>query len=561
MNVHAIYHRSDSEFAFAIDSHRIRLRLKVDKNDTFTSVRVIYGVKYLYAEKRRFKEMERTYEDDRFAYYTVTLRLRDVRLAYIFKLTEADGRRYYYSEEGPQPTFNFKTAYYSFFQFPYINKIDVMPEIAWARKAVFYQIFVDRFAVGRDGKDYVNLSWGAKPTPKSFAGGDLPGLTKKLGYLSRLGVNVIYLTPIFRSDSNHKYDISDYESIDPMFGSADDFRALVMKAHSLGMKIILDAVFNHCSEDSRFFQDVLKNRESSPYRDWFIFTSPDEYETFGFCSYMPKWNTSNPEVQRYLCSVGTSWIRDYDIDGWRLDVSDEVSHSFWRAFRRAVKAVKPEAILIGENWHDAHSYLLGDQYDSIMNYSFAKVALDLLAWRTKDAAAASARLSELLMRNTDTVNAMMLNLLDSHDTHRFVRMCQENSDRMLQGVALMIFYPGIPMVYYGDEIPMTGGYDPDCRRCFPWDRVDPKDGYGCRFRALLALRRAPGFAAGAYRTKAESGLLIQERISGRSIYRLTLNTTKKSVPFKPEGRLIGSNLLIGDTLKPDGYAVEVRKEE
>lgn len=191
------------------------------------------------------------------------------------------------------------------------------------------------------------------------------------------------------------------------------------------MRIVLDAVFNHCSDELMQFQDVKEKGRASEYYDWFVIhgDKPDaeakNYEMFASCEYMPKFNTSNPEVQEYLCNIGVYYISKYNIDGWRLDVSDEVSHDFWRKFRKAVKAVREDCIIIGENWHDASNYLKGDQYDSIMNYAFTKACLDYFATGRLKAAGMADKLNDLLARNTDTVNGMLLNLLDSHDTHRF----------------------------------------------------------------------------------------------------------------------------------------------
>ena len=210
------------------------------------------------------------------------------------------------------------------------------------------------------------------------------------------------------------------------------------KVHARGMKLVLDAVFNHCSENLSQFQDVLKNGRGSKYFDWFVIRGDkisearDNYETFAACDYMPKFNTSNPEVQRYLLDIAVHYIREYDIDGWRLDVSDEISHYFWRKFREEVKAAKKDAVIIGENWHDANSNLRGDQYDSIMNYAFTKACLDFFATDSINAEQLVWRLNGLLMRNSSTVNQMMLNLLDSHDTHRFYK--EVNKERWKMGI-------------------------------------------------------------------------------------------------------------------------------
>ena len=262
-----------------------------------------------------------------------------------------------------------------------------------------------------------------------------------------------------------------------MFGTNGDFAALVESAHAKNIRVVIDAVFNHVSDRCAQFQDVLKKGRKSPYFDWFIIhgETPDpekgNYECFSVCNYMPKWNTSNSQVQDYLLRIAVHWIREYHIDGWRLDVSDEVSHHFWRRFRQAVKEANPECVIIGENWHNASAYLQGDQYDSIMNYAFTKACLDFFAFGTLDAGGFADRLNELLMRNTDTVSGMMLNLLDSHDTHRFFTQVGENRTKLESALAVLYLFVGAPCIYYGTEIAMAGGYDPDCRRTMDWERA------------------------------------------------------------------------------------------
>ncbi len=480
MNESAIEHFPESRYCFAENTNTVTLRLRVSKRDVPKKIEVIYGGKYDYARSRFTAVMTRAYEDRLFAYYTATLILRDVRLVYIFRITEEslpEDKITFFSEDGLSDTYDYTLNYYNCFQIGYVNEIDVMKPIEWMKTAVFYQIFIDRFNIGNLDKDksYVNLKWNDLPDPKSFAGGDIKGITEKLPYLYDLGITALYLTPIFKSISNHKYDISDYYTVDEHFGSKKDFGELVEKAHALGMKVVLDAVFNHCSENLTQFKDVLKNGKKSEYCDWFIITddAPLEYECFADCKYMPKFNTSNPEVTEYLIGVATYWIKEFDIDGWRLDVSDEISHSFWRNFRNAVKKIKPDCVLIGENWHDANVYLKGDQYDSIMNYAFTKACLDYYAFGNFTAKRFSEKLNELLMRNTNAVNLMMLNLLDSHDTHRFVTW-SGSVDKLMSALSVMFFFVGTPCIYYGTEIALEGYHDPDSRRTLDWEKA--KDG-------------------------------------------------------------------------------------
>ena len=241
--------------------------------------------------------------------------------------------------------------------------------------------------------------------------------------------------------------------------------------------------------------DVLKNGKKSKYFDWFIIHGDTvdqkevNYECFSICNYMPKWNTSNPEVQDFLISIAVHWIRQYHIDGWRLDVSDEVSHHFWRRFRQAVKAANPDCAIIGENWHNANAYLQGDQYDSIMNYAFTKACLDFFAFDALDSQGFAEKLSELLMRNTDTVNNMMMNLLDSHDTHRFFTQVGENKTKLESALAVLYLFVGAPCIYYGTEIAMPGGYDPDCRRTMDWEQAEAEGSTWKLIQKLTKLKK------------------------------------------------------------------------
>lgn len=490
----ALYHKPETEYCYPISENTIALRLRVSKTDAL-QVDVVYGGKYDFYEKRRRARMTLSYTDRLYNYFTAELALSDVRLVYVFELKEGDGI-YYFSEDGLTEKYDYHFNFYNAFQFAYINAADVHRQVEWMKNARFYQIFIDRFARGNFDKDdrYINLEWGTVPGPKSYAGGDLRGVTENLGYIAGLGANAIYLTPFFRSVSNHKYDIEDYFSVDGMFGDEEDIRKLVTSAHERGMRVVMDAVFNHVSARCRQFADVVEKGKNSPYFDWFIIRGDAidrekvNYECFSSCDYMPKWNTSNEAVQKYLVGVGLYWLQKYDIDGWRLDVSDEVSHVFWRKFRDAVKKIKPECAIIGENWHDANAYLKGDQYDSIMNYAFTKACLDFFVLKSADAKAFAEKLNALLMRNTDTVNCMMLNLLDSHDTHRFLTEAGGDVKKLESALAVLYLFVGVPCIYYGTEIGMEGGYDPDCRRTMDWEKARKGGSLTQLVRALAGLK-------------------------------------------------------------------------
>lgn len=556
MNESAMQHIPESKYCFAVNSNTVALRLRVSREDFPDKIEVVYGGKHDYARKRFSAPMQRSCEDRLFAWYTAYISLSDVRFAYVFRITEGE-RVSYYSEDGLTRGYDFDLSFYNCFQLAYINEADIMRPVEWMRTAVFYQIFVERFLMGDEGKDksYINLQWGQLPTPKSFSGGDLEGIIQKLDYLKELGISAIYLTPIFKSVSNHKYDISDYYAIDEHFGDREVLKRLVDGAHARGMRIVLDAVFNHCSKDIAQFQDVIKNGKNSPYFDWFIIHGDRadcknvNYECFASCAYMPKWNTSNRRVQKYLTDIATYWIKEYNIDGWRLDVSDEISHDFWRDLRKAVKAVKPDCVLIGENWHDANSYLHGDQYDSIMNYAFTKACLDFYCLGNFSTQQFADKLNEILMRNTDAVNIMMLNLLDSHDTYRFITQ-SKSRDKLKSALALLFMFVGAPCIYYGTEIALEGGFDPDSRRCMDWTKAGGDGDLKQLIKFLASLKRSGGLSDARISIAQSGGLLTVER----SGLKLVING-QAPVKYKPRNILLSNNYSGGE-LKENAFVLE-----
>ncbi len=553
MNEYAILHIPDSRFCFEAEEKELVIRLRMAREDERADVSLVYACKYDFTFERQRKKMQICYSDRLYHYYEIKMKLTDVRFAYIFEIEE-EGETFYYSEDGVSKTYNFEEGFYNFFQMPYLNSNDRMEVVDWMRSAVFYQIFIDRFRQGdlKKPQDYINMKWGDIPTPKSFAGGDLKGITEKLDYIRGLGVNALYLTPVFSSISNHKYDISDYMEVDPQFGTKEDLFRLVDTAHEKGIRVVLDAVFNHCSMNMRQFQDVLKKGKKSRYYDWFLiegdYPDPEKmnYECFAACNYMPKLNTANPEVQEFLIDIALYWIREAGIDGWRLDVSDEVSHDFWRRFRKAVKAENPNCVIIGENWHDAYPYLMGDQYDSIMNYSFTKACLDYFAKGVFSAKEMADKLNGNLMRNYEQVNFMMLNLLDSHDTHRFFTEVKKDKKKLLAALALEMIFPGAPCIYYGTEICMEGGYDPDSRRCFSWEEKDWDMEVMNEIKRLTALRKNSVLQYGSVSVTAEDEMLCVKRHWQKKDVVLWINLTEKEKfvekePIEAEGYLILEN--------------------
>ncbi|MCW2949292.1 MAG: hypothetical protein JWN41_305 [Thermoleophilia bacterium] len=366
----------------------------------------------------------------------------------------------------------------------------------WVKDAIFYQVFPERFRNGDASNDPKGtVPWGTPPqNDQFFEGGDLNGVTEKLGYLGKLGVNALYLNPIFTSPSNHKYDTADYDHVDPAFGGDAAFSQLVDRAHAGGVKLILDGVFNHTSNEHVWFKDVREKGPKSPYWDWYnVHRFPittrvddkgvlrsDDYEGWGKPEWggpyatLPVLENTRPEVLEKLVtapdSVVTKWMRGGKIDGWRMDAADDVEPEVWRATRDVVKRHDPNAFLVGENWHDASGMLAGDQFDGVMNYKyFQQPANDFFAQK-------SIRPSEFAqrLRNDYPTEAKLasLNILESHDTPRFITRAGGDWYRARPAAIFQMTYQGAPSMYYGAEIGMEGGADPDSRRAFDWKTAD-----------------------------------------------------------------------------------------
>lgn len=508
---------------------QMHLRFRVQRG-MIRSARLVYNCdKNMWHEFRDEAEMKITHRDSELEYYGVSVPLTDTRFAYIFELQCSDGYTRYLSEEGLTSSYDHTLGYFSFFQYTSQFACDTMAVPEWVKTAACYQIFPERFAVGISDKDlsYVNTKWGVKPTPKSYYGGDLIGIREHLDYLVDIGVNVLYMTPVFCSPTNHKYEVTDYETVDPAFGGNEALKALIEDAHSHGIKVMLDGVFNHCSCLHPFFLDAQKNGKESPYYDWFFWKEDGSYLTFGSVKTMPKLNTGNPKVIKYFSNVAVMWMRDYGADGWRLDVSDEISHKFLRAFRDAVINQNSEAIIIGEDWHRAVRYLNGDEYDGIMNYGVTKACLDLLAFNTIDSKAFRDRIVRLYHTYSIAANQKMLNLLGSHDTDRFLTRVKGDAAKFRTAAAIMFFYPGIPCVYYGDEIGMEGSYDPDCRRTFDWNEDNWDKETRNLIKKLMMLKKEPALSDGAFGVEEEGGIITFTRSAATQTLKLRVNGTDK----------------------------------
>jgi glycosidase len=427
------------------------------------------------------------------------------RLKYGFRV-KAGEQDYYFSENGLEPfTAEAVNFPHNHFFYPFIHDIDVPDSPGWVQDTVWYQIFPDRFCKGSAGteeKSAVKLEdWETGlPAHRNFFGGNLAGVRQKLSYLSDLGISGIYFTPLFTSPSNHKYNIEDYFTIDKHFGNLDELKALVQEAHRKGIRVMLDAVFNHIGESHPFWQDVLKNQERSPYKDYFhirrfpVKTGRQErdaldFETFAYTASMPKWNTENPGARKYLLDTAAYWIRECDIDGWRLDVANEVSLDFWYEFSRLVRSLKKELYILGEVWHDASNWLDRGCFDAPMNYPLEYAISHYFLTKSISADQFMEHLVRSLTRYSDMHNRMTFNLLDSHDTDRALTRAGGDKQALRNAFTMLFLLPGSPCVYYGTEVGMTGGGDPDNRRPMIWNEAKQDRELLAFFKGLIAFRK------------------------------------------------------------------------
>ncbi len=351
-------------------------------------------------------------------------------------------------------------------------------DISWTRDAILYQIFPDRFA--RDsqqtnpGSGFV--PWRSKPTAHGFMGGTLRGITERLDYLLDLGVNLIYLAPIFFASANHRYNTYDYYRIDPRLGTLADFQTFLSKAHANGIRVLLDGVFNHCGRGFFPFYDVMERGPASPFTSWFFITR-FPVNAFGQFRYrgwqerplMPILNLANPVTRRYFLDVAAYWTNQ-GIDGWRLDaVGDVRGHQFWKALWQEVKTINPSSYMLAEIWGPGRSWIRDGQFDGGTNYVFRQIVLDYFIQGSISTRKFVSRLSNLLRMYPWEKTLAMMNLLGSHDTERLYTLAQGNIERLKLAMLFQFVFPGIPAVYYGDEIGMKGGKDPDNRRGMEWN--------------------------------------------------------------------------------------------
>ncbi|CAN5884540.1 maltodextrin glucosidase [soil metagenome] len=472
--------------------------------------------------------LRKTETTSAWTFYEGPLRLNPTEevTLYTFKLM-VGGRQYWLSEAGVTPYFPERDLHF------HLNPNYEPARWVWSQ--VFYQIFPERFYDGDpsnnvrsgeylyEGKPVVAKAWGEMPDrrqgAREFYGGDLAGIEQKLPYLQDLGVTALYLNPIFTSPSSHKYDTADYQDVDPHFGGKDVFAQLCAALRERGMRIILDAVVNHTSERHAWFDRYGEaatpgaySSAESPTRGFYTFKSdnPESYYGWYGVKTLPVLNYSHPAVRQMIYendyAVLRTWLREpYRIDGWRFDVLHMLGEgtgatnnaTYARHFRRTLRQENPQAFFLGEHFFEATKWLQGDQEDAAMNYyGFTRPVVEFLAGvdHQGDGVELSARdFDHLLTRARGRIpfeiQLSQFNLLDSHDTARLLTLLSGDKALLKVAVTLLFTYIGVPCVYYGDEIGLEGGHDPDSRRTFPWDEAAWDHSLRAHYQTLIKLRR------------------------------------------------------------------------
>lgn len=417
----------------------------------------------------------------------------------------------------------------------------------WVEQSVFYQIFPDRFANGDTTNDPKNCeAWNEEPTYYNRFGGDIAGIRKHEAYLKALGISDIYFNPIFASPANHRYETADYLHIDKEFGTDAEFVALTKELKAQGIGTVLDGVFNHTAREFFAFEDVKQNGEKSSFKNWYTIHSfpvkggeHPTYEAWAGFESMPKLNYSSKDVRNYVLNVPKTWDTKAEIAGWRLDVPNEVQQDFWPEFRKAVKADNPNRWICGEIWADGTPWLKGDQFDSIMGYQFRKATVDFVASGATKPSEYTNDLMNVYESYTPAVSRNLLNLLGSHDTERFLTVCKGDLSLLKLGALMQMTWPGTPCIYYGDELGMEGGKDPQNRRPMRWDLVKGNATLAY-YKDLIAARNHSVALQSGYpvvlATDDSNGTLAFARTSGADIAIIVVNrsagTKKVSLPLK-----------------------------
>ena len=489
IHLEAVYHRASQQFCYALNEEILMVGLQT--GEEVEQVWIHYGDPFSTGILGGNEAWEGSREEivtkmrlPQHLWWEIPVQPPYKRCRYFFEL-QAGAERVFYFEDGfhsPEDVKNGQLG--QCFTFPWMNLVDINVTPKWVRETVWYQIFPERFCNGNkeNDPDWVK-PWGYHTVSNlDFYGGDLDGIRQKLPYLQELGITGLYLTPVFESPSSHKYDTTDYRKIDPGFGDEKTMKLLVKEAHDRGIRVMLDGVFNHCGSNFLPWRDVMEKGPQSPYYDWFMINEwpldfkhgaakKGQFYTFGFFDNMPKLNTNNPAVRKYFIDICANWVENYHIDGLRLDVANEVSHRFCKELRARLKEINPDIYILGEIWHNALPWLRGDEFDAVMNYPLGESIKDFWIDKSQTNQDFEYTINRCYTNYMQQTNDVLFNLLDSHDTKR-LRSDTKNLDQYFAQLAVLFAMPGSPCIYYGTEIAMPGSYDPDCRRCMPWDDIE-----------------------------------------------------------------------------------------
>ena len=461
-------------------------------------------------------ELEMYAETDRFKFWNLNFNFRATVSKFSFAAQTEDELNIYFGTSGVANFISPSEKWiYSSEDFPR----HTIPD--WVYGGVMYQIFPERFRNGNDEITPKNaIPWESTPTRLGFHGGDLYGVTEKIDYIKDLGVNIIYLNPIFLSSSTHKYDAWDHFKVDDTFGGDDALKDLIKEAHSRNMKVVLDCSLNHVHPRHFAFQDIVEKGEKSEYKDWFtVFDYPvrflhrphlyanthkvgwdgnaEEYKTYLEKTFketkvpvevvdddgpiieptfkawwgvpdMPKINYSCEDARKWALDVTAFWIDNFNIDGWRMDVAKEIDLLFWKDFRKTAKDSNQNVLLFSEIFGDTSQWLQGDMFDGTMNYSFRESMVDYFATKRMSISEFSDSLANLYFMYSFKALSSCQNLLSSHDVKRFLNRCSDVSS-IYGPIFMQATFPGIAGIYYGDEIGLHGGNEPNNREAFPWN--------------------------------------------------------------------------------------------
>lgn len=539
MQLLALWHEPRTPFAYALADDRLCIRLRTARDDPRQPF-VLWSDRFGMNQALEEAPMRWLCDDASYRYWHAFITLSEGRARYTFRLDPPVGasgmERVWYSEAGPsalQPDANWPDAY---FHWSYLHPERWLTTPNWVRDAVCYEIFPDRFARGNPPvAPELHGDWSGSP-PRGvdvFWGGDLAGVAEKAEYVASLGANLIWLTPIFAAPSNHKYDTTDYGAVDPHFGDDAIFARMVGDCRKQGIGILLDGVFNHSGAQFAPWLDVVQRGMDSPYWGWFDIAGESadpkarNYRTFAHVAAMPRLRTANPEVQAYLIERASRWMR-MGIAGWRLDVADEVDMSFWRAFRREMRTINPEAYFVGEIAYNAARWLEGDQFDGVMNYQLRRAMLQFFAGpeigpgtppldARLDADGFVAALGRLQSWHPGWAATAALNPFSTHDVPHWLTSMGSSADRWRLGMTFLMAYEGIPQLYYGDEVGLEGGYDPDCRRPMLWDAAEQNAEMLAYTRRMTRLRRdVPALRASGMRPLASGRPRVAAFLRGTS---------------------------------------------